>query len=269
MKRHFKEVHAKLKNHMCKQCGKCFSRAEKLRAHEIVHFPEDKRPYLCHECGKAFGRQEHMLRHSKICGRRRALAFDMSTPDSAQKKFLRLGFEIGIDGLAKDSHTNLYPCPECSNQYKDRRYVVEHVARKHRRERFRCDICELDFKVLKDLERHRITVHKESLKLVVEVSKRSSLNDGQSETHEKELDAEVQHNEMTLSFDHYWRVSGGNGTSNSQFKNAIGSTLQNLKVSSTSGECCVGNRNSRQVRAICSKNYRQMMKPGKRLVRQR
>ncbi|XP_059084572.1 zinc finger protein 729-like [Tigriopus californicus] len=195
MKRHVKEVHVKVKNHMCKECGKRFSRPEKLRTHEIIHLSHDSRPYLCHECGKAFGRSEHMLRHSRICGRRRAMAFDLSTPDTPRKKFLRLGFEIGVDGLVKDPQTNMYPCPECSHQYKDRRYVVEHVARKHRGknqdESFRCELCELDFKVLKDLERHKVgcTVPKGSSKSVLGAKVKQFHMDGQVAAHDAKLNA--------------------------------------------------------------------------------
>ena len=41
---------------------------EKLRAHEVVHRPEEHKPYLCHQCGKGFARQEQVNRHSKMCG---------------------------------------------------------------------------------------------------------------------------------------------------------------------------------------------------------
>jgi hypothetical protein len=172
MKRHVAEVHLKLKNHMCKTCGKCFARLEKLRAHEVVHQPAgDNRPFLCHQCGRGFGRQEHVARHQKICGQKhvKRLAVLGTDPErEPRKEILKLMYQLGFHSLQKDAASGMFACPECGSQFKCKRYVAEHYARTHRVENlklpYRCEECGRGFKVMKDLIRHskKPYVHKES-----------------------------------------------------------------------------------------------------------
>ena len=44
LRRHIKEVHEGLKDHVCATCGKGFARADKLFQHELVHVPKSDRP---------------------------------------------------------------------------------------------------------------------------------------------------------------------------------------------------------------------------------
>lgn len=44
LKRHVREVHDHLKDHVCSTCGKSFARADKLFQHELVHVPKSDQP---------------------------------------------------------------------------------------------------------------------------------------------------------------------------------------------------------------------------------
>ena len=44
LRRHVKEVHEGLKEHVCATCGKGFARADKLFQHELVHVTKSDRP---------------------------------------------------------------------------------------------------------------------------------------------------------------------------------------------------------------------------------
>ena len=48
----------------CKQCAKCFSRAEHLRNHERVHTGE--KPYECKQCGKCFSTAGSLRIHGRV-----------------------------------------------------------------------------------------------------------------------------------------------------------------------------------------------------------
>ena len=50
--RHFRDVHQKLKPHICDTCGKAFAQGAHLRTHSRVHTGET--PYECEKCQKKF-----------------------------------------------------------------------------------------------------------------------------------------------------------------------------------------------------------------------
>ncbi|MPC22941.1 Zinc finger protein 519 [Portunus trituberculatus] len=47
----------------CKHCGEKFSRAEKLKTHEVKH--SGNRPFRCNDCGAAFPAKAMLIRHKK------------------------------------------------------------------------------------------------------------------------------------------------------------------------------------------------------------
>ena len=169
---------------------------EKLRAHEVVHRPEENKPYLCHQCGKGFarqeqvnrhskmcglkpfhcplcgkgfGRQEHVSRHTKICGKitkkklKNNLKKDNRMPRDIDKEMQALAVELGVDKVEKDIETGLYQCLKCPSQFKNKRYITEHYARHHHDHYkglpYKCEKCGKGFKIKKDLQRHRKRPH--------------------------------------------------------------------------------------------------------------
>ena len=171
---------------------------EKLRAHEVVHRPEEHKPYLCHQCGKGFarqeqvnrhskmcglkpfhcpqcgkgfGRQEHVSRHAKICGKitkkrsKHIVKKEGRMPRDIDKEMQALAVELGVDKVEKDIETGLYQCLKCPSQFKNKRYITEHYARHHHDHYkglpYKCEKCGKGFKINKDLQRHRKRPHNE------------------------------------------------------------------------------------------------------------
>ena len=44
LRRHIREVHDQTKEHICATCGKSFTRADKLRQHELIHVAKVDKP---------------------------------------------------------------------------------------------------------------------------------------------------------------------------------------------------------------------------------
>ena len=44
LRRHLREVHDNLKDHVCSTCGKTFARADKLFQHELIHVSKSEQP---------------------------------------------------------------------------------------------------------------------------------------------------------------------------------------------------------------------------------
>ena len=44
LRRHLREVHDKLKEHVCSTCGKTFARGDKLFQHELIHVSKTEQP---------------------------------------------------------------------------------------------------------------------------------------------------------------------------------------------------------------------------------
>ena len=59
LRRHLREVHDNLKDHVCSTCGKTFARADKLFQHELIHVSKSEQPVEWMPIAK----QEHVRDH--------------------------------------------------------------------------------------------------------------------------------------------------------------------------------------------------------------
>ena len=134
MQRHLREVHEGKKTHFCDECGKSFSRSDKLKTHKLTHLPSELRPHICGKCGRGFSRQEHVQRHEAKCEEIQAKKAKRpqsnievgSAAFESDPELVKIEKELNVLGLAKDAVTGMYTCPieDCGSQFKERRFVI-------------------------------------------------------------------------------------------------------------------------------------------------
>ena len=61
--RHIREIHASPQSVQCQDCGKKFSRKDKLKSHVKAVHSEEKSSYSCTQCDKSFAQKPHLKRH--------------------------------------------------------------------------------------------------------------------------------------------------------------------------------------------------------------
>ncbi|KAI5634844.1 zinc finger, c2H2 type domain-containing protein [Phthorimaea operculella] len=122
VKLHYKRVHARIKNEICRFCKKAFSDRGNLVNHERIH--TGIKPYECNYCGKCF-----------------------SDP-SALKRHIR-------------THTGdkIYACPECPMRFSDASGLIVHKLRHAGIKKHKCDICHQSFLQVSVLRKHVEIVH--------------------------------------------------------------------------------------------------------------
>ena len=57
-------LHLRAKSFECKECGKHFSSAGRLRRHSTLHAEE--KPFECNQCGKCFGHVGSLSLHKRV-----------------------------------------------------------------------------------------------------------------------------------------------------------------------------------------------------------
>nr|XP_034176770.1 zinc finger protein 485-like isoform X4 [Osmia lignaria] len=124
LSRHFKDVHAKLKNFTCDICGRSFASKATREDHRRTHTGE--RPYVCDSCGKAFKSKASLYIHSKL-------------------------------------HTDEFPhpCSYCNKKFRRRQQMLAHVTTHTGEMKYDCDVCSKRFRVKSELVRHKL-IHSEN-----------------------------------------------------------------------------------------------------------
>lgn len=130
----------------CKHCGEKFSRAEKLKTHELKHSGD--RPFRCNDCGTAFPAKAMLVRHKKVHTGEKPHKCDICKTCFT---------EAGSLKVHKRLHSGEKPfkCDQCDVAFSGAGMLATH-KRKHTGERpYMCDECGETFRLLSTLKSHR------------------------------------------------------------------------------------------------------------------
>ena len=123
------ETPKKERKHFCQECGKGFTRPDKLKRHIIIHSPDRPCiPCICkesHGCERTFYRNDSMKRH--------ALTHTLDKP---------------------------YTCEECGKNFSRPDYLTKHVGHVHKRAfKHLCTLCDYGTREAKRLKIHMRSKH--------------------------------------------------------------------------------------------------------------
>ncbi|GLH07575.1 Krueppel homolog 1 [Gryllus bimaculatus] len=120
LRRHLRDVHARVKSFACDLCGRCFASKATRDDHRRIHTGE--RPFVCHRCGNTFKSKASLYIHAKI-------------------------------------HSDSFPhaCTHCHKRFRRRQELVNHVTTHTGEKPHACDKCGKAFGVRGEMLRHRLT----------------------------------------------------------------------------------------------------------------
>ncbi|PSN53577.1 hypothetical protein C0J52_09205, partial [Blattella germanica] len=161
LKIHLRSHRSKKYKFKCKECGKIFGSKEMHSSHIKTH---QKTIHLCESCGKCFKFLNSMKAHQKSCMGIKPLKL-FKCPHCQKEYRSRRSFKEHIR-----IHTNErpYKCKLCEETFRKRIQLVTHTL-KHsnaRPHKYSCNICDLKFRHVKDLNEHQETHEGEEVKNV-------------------------------------------------------------------------------------------------------
>lgn len=148
--RHVKEVHEKVRNHLCTICHKWFVNRPTLEDHLRTHSGE--RPFVCHQCGLMFKSKSSLYQHSKT----------HSDVLPHVCVYCRKGFRRRQELIAHTStHTNekKHICEKCGKGFRTRSELQRHIVVHSDEKPFTCLICNLNFSQKRYLRNHMKSRH--------------------------------------------------------------------------------------------------------------
>lgn len=135
------------KKFSCKHCDETFSRAERLKVHELNHSGE--RPFRCNECSAFFSAKSMLIRHKKVhTGIKPYCCDECSTCFT----------EAGSLKVHKRLHSGEKPfkCDQCDVAFNGAGMLATH-KRKHTGEKpYSCSVCGEAFRLLSTLKSHKL-----------------------------------------------------------------------------------------------------------------
>ncbi|XP_049623730.1 histone-lysine N-methyltransferase PRDM9-like [Suncus etruscus] len=169
-------VHTWEKPHVCRECGRGFSRRSNLTTHERTHTGE--KPHVCRECGRGFSRRSNLITHQRThtgekphfcreCGQGftdRSTLITHKRTHTGEKPYVCMECGRGFShssslNIHQRTHTGEKPhvCSECGQGFSQRLGLITH-QRTHTGEKPHiCRLCEQSFSQMSNLIRHQRT----------------------------------------------------------------------------------------------------------------
>ena len=136
--------------HVCKTCGKKFTRKDSLKRHSVKHTsttPAHEK-YICEICGKEYARQDNLTRHAKKhTGTEPVHKCPHCPKIFGQSSSLKIHIR---------THTGERPfaCPFCQKSFKTRSYLNVHIDFHKGAKPYLCDVCGKAFTTSGSLSNH-------------------------------------------------------------------------------------------------------------------
>ena len=126
---HKRNVHATEKKHKCPECGKAFVRKDKMKRHELIHFPDTRPTFPCPfrahlGCTKTFYREDKLKRHLFTHSDVKPYKCDICEKTFARRDNLTDHMRI---------HTGIFgnPCHICKKGYQGPNRLKRHLKSAH------------------------------------------------------------------------------------------------------------------------------------------
>ena len=123
--RHMREVHASPQSLQCQDCGKRFSRKDKLQSHVKTQHREDKQSFSCSQCEKSFTQKDNLKRHVSDVHKEEQRFYCPECPeDFSRLENLKRHEERG-------KHSVLHDCSYCYRMvtFKSKEALDKHIFR--------------------------------------------------------------------------------------------------------------------------------------------
>lgn len=146
--------HSDHRPHQCKQCGKFYKSIHALRNHTMTHSTENH--FACTQCDRRFPRKDYLRSHLlNVHSDLRRFKCEKCDGHFKQKEHLKT--HAMTCGIEPSIVARPHACNICAKRFVHLYVLNKHMKSVHSDERpFRCDICEMGFKMQHQLKGHKV-----------------------------------------------------------------------------------------------------------------